>query len=123
MNVPLFHITGVGMFLSSFVSGIQMHFLRKWDAKKAIDMIHKHGLTRFNGVPTMVRDILEHPDFTEAKFATLRTFGGGGQAMPPELMARMQKVSKGGQAQGYGLTETCGLVVANRGADTVLHPD
>jgi len=123
MSVPLFHITGIMIFLASFISGQQMHFLRKWDAKKAIEMIQKHGITRFTGVPTMARDMLEHPDFSEEKFATVKSFGGGGQAMPPELMARMQKVSKGGQVQGYGLTETCGVTVINRGADTVTYPD
>merc|ERR1712085_161279 len=38
------------------------------------------------------------------------------------MMARMKKVSKGGQVQGYGLTETCGVTVINRGNDTVLYP-
>jgi len=123
MTVPLFHITGIGMLVNSFISGQQMHFMRKWDAKKAIELIHKHGITRITGVPTMCRDMLEHPDFSEEKFATVKTFGGGGQAMPPDLMAKIQKVSKGGQVQGYGLTETCGGVVVNRGSDTQKYPD
>lgn len=123
MSVPLFHITGIMIFLASFISGQQMHFLRKWDAKKAIELIHKHGITRFTGVPTMARDMFEHPDFSEEKFATIKSMGGGGQAMPPELMARIQKVSKGGQVQGYGLTETCGVAVVNKGPDTVKYPE
>ena len=123
MNVPLFHITGVGMFLASFISGQQLHMMKKWDAGRAIEIIAKHGITRFVGVPTMCRDMFEHPDFAEEKFKTIKTMGGGGQAMPPELMERIRKVSKGGQLQGYGLTETCGGVVVARGDDTVKFPD
>jgi len=123
MTVPLFHITGIGMFLASFISGQQLHMMKKWDAGKALDIIATHGITRFVGVPTMCRDMFEHPDFAEEKFKTIKTMGGGGQAMPPELMERIRKVSKGGQLQGYGLTETGGGVVVARGNDSVKHPD
>jgi len=97
--------------------------MKKWDAGKAIDIIANHGITRFVGVPTMCRDMFEHPNYAEEKFKTIKTMGGGGQAMPPELMEKIRKVSKGGQLQGYGLTETCGGVVVSRGNDSVKHPD
>jgi len=123
LTVPLFHITGIGMFLASFISGQQLHMMKKWDAGKAIEIIAKHGITRFIGVPTMCRDMFEHPTFTEEKFKSIKTLGGGGQAMPPELMARIGKVSRGGQLQGYGLTETGGGVVISKGNDAIKHPD
>ena len=37
--------------------------MRKWDAGKALQIIEKEKVTRFTGVPTMVRDMLEHKDF------------------------------------------------------------
>ena len=38
--------------------------MRKWDAGKALEVIEHEKVTRFTGVPTMMRDLMEHPNFT-----------------------------------------------------------
>jgi len=123
LAVPLFHITAVvNVFLNSITGGQQLHTLHKWDAGKALEVIAQHKITRFTGVPTMVRDMLEHPTFTDEKFASIKQCAGGGAAVPPALMEKIRQKTKGGGVQGYGLTETCGGVIANQGADAEKHP-
>jgi len=123
LTAPLFHITAlINIFLNAVATGAQIHPLGKWDAGKALDIIDKHKITRFTGVPTMIRDILEHPSFTAQRIASLKSIAGGGSAVPPSLQAKMHSVAKGAGIQGYGLTETCGGVVVNKGTDALLHP-
>jgi len=123
LSAPLFHITAlINIFLNAVAGGIQLHMLYKWDAGKALDIIEKHRITRFTGVPTMVRDMLEHPAFTPERIASIKTMGAGGSAVPVSLQAKMTKITKGSVVQGYGLTETCGGVVVNKGYDAIQNP-
>jgi len=72
----------------------------------------------------MVRDIFEHKDFAVKRMASIKLLGGGGAKMPPSLMAKMAEVTgKSSGTQGYGLTETCGGVIVNKGLDTLKFPD
>merc|ERR1719429_384420 len=71
----------------------------------------------------MVRDMLEHPDFDQEKFASMKNVGAGGAPVPPSQVAQMRKKSKGTQSgQGYGLTETMGGVIVNSGVDYLKNP-
>lgn len=124
MAVPLFHITSLmNLFLHSIPGGIQLVMLHKWDAGKCLDLIENLRVTRFIGVPTMIRDLLEHPDFAPHRVASIKQFAAGGAPVPPAQVEKMRKITKStSSAQGYGLTETCGGVIVNRGVDYLRHP-
>jgi len=124
MAVPMFHITALGnTFLWSLPRGNAILMMRKWDAGQALHIIEHEKATRFTGVPTMVRDMLEHPNFKAEAFASMKSLIAGGAPVPPALVSQMRKKSKGtGAAQGYGLTETMGGVIVNSGVDYLKHP-
>merc|ERR1711972_1249724 len=122
MAVPMFHITALGnTCLFSLPAGNAIIMMRKWDAGVALDTIEKEKATRFTGVPTMVRDMFEHPNFKPEAFASMKNIAAGGAPVPPSLMAKVRK-SGSKPAQGYGLTETMGAVAINNGVDYKKHP-
>lgn len=89
LAVPLFHITALAMvFLWCMPSGAELHMMHKWDAGLALELIRRHRITRFTGVPTMVRDMLEHPTFTPDHVASIRAMSAGGAPVPPSQVAR-----------------------------------
>lgn len=124
MAVPLFHITAlcpIGLF--SIPSGHKVIMMRKWNAGKALDIIEREGVSGFTGVPTMLRDIMEHPTFSRERVKTLKSAVAGGAPVPPSQVAQMRKKAKSVEsAQGYGLTETMALGTVNKGTDYLLHP-
>jgi len=124
LAVPLFHITALGnVFLWSIPSGAQLAMQRKWDAGEALKIIESMKISRFTGVPTMVRDMLEHPDFAPQRIASVRGMVAGGAPVPPSQVAKMRKQTGTATAsQGYGLTETMGGVIVNTGIDYLKHP-
>eukprot|EP00928_Gymnodinium_smaydae_P017063 TRINITY_DN1649_c1_g1_i1.p1 TRINITY_DN1649_c1_g1~~TRINITY_DN1649_c1_g1_i1.p1 ORF type:complete len:583 (-),score=99.31 TRINITY_DN1649_c1_g1_i1:341-2089(-) len=124
LAVPLFHITALmNVFLHSLPAGIELFMLRKWDAGKCLNIIEKHRVTRFIGVPTMVRDMLEHKEFAPKRVASMKQFAAGGAPVPPSQVEKLRKVTgSASSAQGYGLTETCGGVVVNKGIDYLKRP-
>lgn len=124
MAVPLFHITAlcpIGLF--SIPAGMKIVMMRKWDPAAALDIIEKEQVTGFTGVPTMMRDLMEHPDFDPVRLSSLKGVVAGGAPVPPSQVMQMRKKAKNVQSgQGYGLTETMALGTFNKGADYLRHP-
>ncbi len=124
LSVPLFHVTGlVPVMLGSFISGARLIITHRWDPERALELIEREGVTNFVGVPTMSWDLLESPSFAERDVSSLRSIGGGGAPMPPELVKRIdENFSKGRPGLGYGMTETNAYGPQNSGQDFLDHP-
>jgi len=106
LGVPLFHITAVaGVFLRSICTGSTLIMLQKWDAAVALDYIETEKVSSFTGVPTMMRDMMEHPSFTVDRVASLKSLAAGGAPVPPSQVKLMASKVKNAGGQVYGLTE------------------
>ena len=127
LPVPLFHVVALHhVFLASVTSGQKLVMMRRWDAKKALEHIQNEKVVRFVGVPTMVTDMMEHPEFASFDTSSLSVMVSGGGPTPKSQVGRTKEalpsVGGTGTGQGYGLTETNGGVCANVGNDYVTHP-
>jgi long-chain acyl-CoA synthetase len=122
--VPLFHVTASHhVFLDSFVRGIRMILMFKWDAGVALQLIDREKPTSWTGVPTMIQDLMEHPNFAQYDTSSLKQIGGGGGPTPTSQVKKTASKFKGGSAsQGYGLTETNGGVVGIGGDEYLRKP-
>lgn len=101
-----------------------MTIMEKWDAGQALMLIEREKATGWTGVPTMVQDMMEHPDFSKYDLSSLKVVGGGGAPTPKAQVYKVNKMFKmiGRPSQGYGLTETNGAVAVNTGDAYVLKP-
>ncbi len=122
--VPLFHVTGlIPVMLGSFISGAKLVMTHRWDPDRALELIEQERVTNFVGVPTMSWDLLEAPTFSERDTSSLRSVGGGGAPMPPELVKRIDdSFAKGRPGLGYGMTETNAYGPQNSGDDFIANP-
>ncbi len=122
--VPLFHVTGlIPVMLGSFVGGSKLVMTHKWEPNRALELIEAEKVTHFVGVPTMSWDLLEAETFAERDTSSLRSVGGGGAPMPPELVKRIDdNFPKGKPGLGYGMTETNAYGPQNTGSDFVNNP-
>jgi long-chain acyl-CoA synthetase len=124
LSVPLFHATGChSMLLSASFFGGTLILMRRWDAEVALDLIERERVTAFSGVPTMLWDVLNSPTLERRDLSSVRNFGGGGSASPPELVRRIhERFPESGLATGYGLTETSSITASISGNDYVTRP-
>lgn len=121
---PLFHVTANNCILhpATLVGGTVV-FLHKWDAARALELIERERVSVFSGVPTMSRDLLAHPDWNTRDTSSLKGLGGGGAAILPDLVDKIDKSLKGGApSTGYGLTETSGIITASSATMFTLKP-
>jgi long-chain acyl-CoA synthetase len=112
---PLFHVTANNCLLQPCtLAGGTIVFMYKWDVARALELIERERVTNFSGVPTMSREMLQHPDWAIRDTSSLKSMGGGGAAVQPDLVDKIDKsLATGVPATGYGLTETHGIVTAN----------
>jgi long-chain acyl-CoA synthetase len=125
LSVPLFHATGChSILVANTLAGGKLVLMRRWDPGRALELIEREAVTNFGGVPTMVMQILDHPDFATRDTSSVRGVGYGGAPAPPDLVRRIKAHFPGvGASNGYGLTETSALSTMNSGADYEAKPD
>jgi acyl-CoA synthetase (AMP-forming)/AMP-acid ligase II len=114
---PLFHVTANNCLAqTATIAGGKLVHMHKWDPAEALRIIEEEKITVFSGVPTMSREIINHPDFAHRDTSSLTAMNGGGAAVQPDLIDKIDKGGRGAQpGQGYGMTETCGLISTSSG--------
>ncbi|MEX2394262.1 MAG: AMP-binding protein, partial [Actinomycetota bacterium] len=125
LSVPFFHVIGCHSTLCATLAfGTKLVLMYRWDPERALELIEREKITSFGGVPTMVWQVLESPDFNKRDTSSVASIGYGGAPAPPELVRRMSEhFPKASAGNGYGMTETSSLAVGNGGADYVRKPD
>ncbi|MGW3691906.1 class I adenylate-forming enzyme family protein [Streptomyces sp. NPDC005125] len=124
MTFPFFHVAAFTSFYAAMAAGGALVLMRKWDDQEALRLIREHGVTHYAGVPATALQLLAAAERVGDELASLQMLNTGGAAAPPDLVAQL--TARYGERieprNGYGLTETCGGVLANFGADYRLHP-
>ncbi len=112
--LPFFHI-----FANTCVLNRTMHhggmiaMLPRFDAKATLKTISRIKATALPGVPTMYQALLDHADTATTDFASLRVCISGGAPLPETVKTRFEAVTGAKVVEGYGLTETAGVVSCN----------
>ncbi len=122
---PLFHVTANNCLAQTVtIAGGKLVHMYKWDAGEALRIIEEEKITTFTGVPVMSRELISHPDFEHRDTSSLQAMGGGGAAVQPDLVEKIDKTGKGARpSQGYGMTEVCGIISASAGDYFVDKPN
>lgn len=114
LPVPLFHVTGCTCVLHPVTAtGGRLVLMHHWDPAEALRIIERERVTTFTGVPALSRELLRHPAWGRTDTSSLRSMGGGGAALQPDLVVRIDTSLRHGEpVTGYGLTETTGIATA-----------
>ncbi|WP_082457051.1 long-chain-fatty-acid--CoA ligase [Sphingomonas sp. Leaf23] len=112
--LPMFHVFANTCVLNrTVVTGGEIVMLPRFDAGQVLAAITRTRATAMPGVPTMYRALLDHPRLPQTDFSSLRFCISGGAPMPPELKERFEVATKATLVEGYGLSESSGVVSCN----------
>ena len=125
LSVPFFHATGChSILVANLAFGGKIVIMYKWDPGRALELIERERVTTFGGVPAMVWQVLEHPDFAKRDISSVKSVGYGGAPAAPELVRRIEAMFPGRTpSNGYGLTETSSVTTMNSGTDYLRKPN
>jgi long-chain acyl-CoA synthetase len=105
--LPLFHIFGQTCLQNGIINvGGTMVLLPRFEPTAALELMQKHRVTYFGGVPTMYFALLHHPEADRFDLSSLEFCVSGGSAMPVEVMHAFDAKYKVNVLEGYGLSET-----------------
>ena len=124
LNIPLFHVTGaLAGLVAHTATGGTLVTMRHFDAGRALALIERERVTTVGGVPTIVQQLLAHPDFKKYDLSSVRYVSYGGAPVPEDLPSRIKSaLPRALASNGYGLTETSALVAQISGDDYLAHP-
>ncbi|UUR08607.1 AMP-binding protein [Sphingomonas glaciei] len=112
--LPLFHIFANSAVLNrSLMSGGTLYLLARFDAGEALAVIRRGRMTDLCGVPAMFQAMIDHPDVARTNFDSVQQCFSGGAAMTAVLKERFERTTGARVLEGYGLTETSGVVAVN----------
>jgi long-chain acyl-CoA synthetase len=117
--LPFFHVFANTSLLNHAVaSGASIAMVPRFEAAQVLATIEKYGATGFPGVPTMFQALLDHPNLTKTDLSTLKVCISGGAPMPAQVHTRFEELTGIRLCEGYGLTESAGVVSVNPYAGT-----
>ncbi|RJT24786.1 long-chain fatty acid--CoA ligase [Chakrabartia godavariana] len=112
--LPFFHVFANTCVLNrTVVAGGLIAMLPRFDAKVTLRTIARVKATALPGVPTMYQALLDHPETARTDFSSLRVCISGGAPLPAEVEQRFEQVTGARLIEGYGLTESAGVISTN----------
>jgi acyl-CoA synthetase (AMP-forming)/AMP-acid ligase II len=114
---PMFHLAD-GIYVLAITAAAGTHVvIPRFDAAAVVAAVRAHGVTALGLVPTMLKAVIEHPDFDPAGFATVRRIIYGAAPMSETLLrAALERLPGVSFAQAFGQTELSPIA-------TVLKPE
>ena len=106
-TLPMFHCNGWVFPWAVTAAGATHVCLRKVDPPRVFELIEREGVTNFNGAPTVLVSIANHPDAKPFKRPVHVVTAGAPPA--PKTIAQMEALGAT-VTQVYGLTETYGPI-------------
>lgn len=116
--VPLYHIAGATNIMTSIWTGRKLVLLPQFDAGEWLETVQREKITHAFVVPTMMKKILDHPEFSSFDISSLTNISYGGAPMPLPVIRRALESFPPtvGFVNAFGQTETTSTL-------TVLGPD
>jgi long-chain acyl-CoA synthetase len=112
--VPLFHVFGLTMCLTSTVlAGGTVVLVPRFDLDLVLSAVRKWKPTIFPGVPPIYQQLADEPNARKAGVGRIRTCVSGAMKLPRHTVEALYKNTGGRVFQGYGLTETSPVALAN----------
>lgn len=112
--LPFFHVFANTCVLNrTVVRGGEIVMLPRFDAAQTLAAITRTNPRALPGVPTMYQALLDHPDCAKTDFSALHVCISGGAPLSAELKAKFEAQTGSTMLEGYGLSESSGVVSTN----------
>ena len=117
LTVPLYHVAGIQAMMAAIYGGRTLVMERQFEAKEWMELVEKEKATRAMMVPTMLKQLLDNPDFGKYDLRSLRVITYGAAPMPLEVIKKALDVFPGVSfINAFGQTESASTI-------TILSPE
>lgn len=110
--LPLGHIGGYSMAVRTLFFGACGVLLPEFEAGATLEAIGRWSVSKMAAVPQMLQRMVEHPRAPFTDFSHLKVINHGAAPIDGALLARARDVIGCAFSQGYGMTETAGVMAS-----------
>ncbi|XP_047311491.1 probable CoA ligase CCL7 [Impatiens glandulifera] len=110
--LPMFHVFGLAVIMySQLQRGNAIVAMKKFDLEMVLKTVEKYKVTNMWVVPPVLLAMAKSSVIKKYDLSSLRQIGSGAAPLGKDLMEDCSKILPQARVmQGYGMTETCGIV-------------
>ena len=121
LTVPLYHIAGIQAVLAAVYGGRTLVLMSQFDVKEWLETVQRERADRAMLVPTMLKWIIDDPEFEAYDLSSLKVISYGAAPMPFEVIERAIHKMPGVQfINAFGQTETASTITTLGPADHII---
>jgi len=121
LTVPLYHVAGIQAMMAAIYGGRTLVMERQFEAKEWMELVEKEKVNRAMMVPTMLKQLMDHPDFARHDLSSLKVITYGAAPMPLEVIKKAVEVFPGVSfINAFGQTETASTITTLGPEDHVI---
>ena len=121
LTVPLYHVAGTQAMMAAIYGGRTLVMQRQFEAAQWMDLVEKEKVARAMMVPTMLKQLMDNPEFSKHDLSSLKVITYGAAPMPLDIIKKAVEVFPGvGFINAFGQTETASTVTMLSPEDHVI---
>jgi acyl-CoA synthetase (AMP-forming)/AMP-acid ligase II len=121
LTVPLYHVAGIQAMMAAIYGGRTLVMERQFEPEEWMTLVEQEKANRAMMVPTMLKQLLDHPNFKKHNLSSLRVITYGAAPMPlPVIRQALEEFPGVSFINAFGQTETASTITALGPEDHVL---
>ncbi|MEE8442284.1 MAG: long-chain-fatty-acid--CoA ligase [Dehalococcoidia bacterium] len=111
LTVPVYHIAGLQAVMSAIYGGRSLIIQSQFEPKEWMELVQRERANRAMMVPTMLKQLLDHPDFSRYDLSCLDVITYGAAPMPVDVIRQAIERFPGTRfINAFGQTETASTI-------------
>jgi len=121
LTVPLYHVAGIQAMLAATYGGRTLAIMRQFEVKEWMETVEREKANRAMLIPTMLKRVIDDPDFAKHDLSSLKVITYGAASMPLEVIKKGIEVFPGVMfINAFGQTETASTITTLGPEDHVV---
>ncbi len=121
LTVPFYHIAGLQAALAAIYGGRTLAIMRQFEPVEWLDLAQEQRVNRAMLVPTMLKQLMDHPRFREYDLSSLNVITYGAAPMPlPVIRQAIEEFPGARFINAFGQTETASTITMLPPEDHIL---
>jgi acyl-CoA synthetase (AMP-forming)/AMP-acid ligase II len=121
LTVPLYHVAGIQAMMAAVYGARTLVMERQFEPEEWMTLVEKEKVDRAMMVPTMLKQLLDHPNFKKHDLSSLKVITYGAAPMPlPVIRQALEEFPGVSFINAFGQTETASTITALGPEDHVI---
>lgn len=111
LTVPLYHVAGIQAMMAAIYGGRTIAMMRQFEVKEWMETVEREKANRAMLVPTMLKRVIDDPDFSKRDLSSLKVITYGAASMPFAVIKKAIEVFPSVMfINAFGQTETASTI-------------